>query len=221
MNTQTQIKVLEAAKVVHHDYNKGLPESEIHYGLCFAIKIALKKYVPNVIITNSEILDYIPLFTYQNAVKFGQARVLAIYGTTQCYTFWWATNDYQKRQNFLDWMILVLKLQEGVLPIKTQISILKKVKLDLIKRFLLNHLICKYHYKYYLCTLTQTSFGATIIPEKMKEYFPLLTYTNATGDANCPKDAVIMGPWWPKEDFLSRLRFLNKTIKQLKSIQNV
>lgn len=219
MNTQTQIKVLQAAKIVFRDYNELPAESQLHYGLCFAIKIALKKYVPNVIITNSDILDYIPLFTYQNAVKFGKARVLAVYGSTQCYTFWWATNSYQKRQDFLDWMILVLTVQKG-LPIKTQIQVFKKVKREIIKRVILNHLLGK-HYHYYLCTLTYAFSGIPILPGDTQKYFPLLTYINATGDTEFPENTVYMGPWWSKEDFLSRLRFLNKVIKQLKSIQNV
>lgn len=214
MNTQTQIKVLEAAKIVYINSYNG----DNQLGLCYAIKVALRKYCPDQMIVGSEIPTYIPLFTIENAIKFQQAITYGV-SSNPYHNYWWHVDNIDDRIAFLDWMILVLKLQNAILPIKTQIFVLKRVKRNLIKRFLLNHLI--YHYKYYLCTLTEISFGSAIAPEKMKDYFPLLTYTNATGNTNCPKDAVIMGPWWHKEDFLSRLRFLNKTIKQLKSIQNV
>lgn len=217
MNTQTQIKVLEAAKIVCIDnYN----HIDNRFGLCYAIKIALRKYCPDQIIMGSEILTYIPLFTIENAKKYGKSHINTT-GENPYHQFWWSISSLDDRIAFLDWMISVLKLHDGILPIKTQIFVLKRVKRNLIKRFLLNHLIGRYRYKYYLCNLTEISFGSAIAPDKMKDYFPLLTYTNATGNTNCPKDAVIMGPWWPKEDFLSRLRFLNRTIKQLKSIQNV
>lgn len=93
---EQQLRVLERAKVLVQNKNSK-------WGLCCAIEYAMVLEFNISRFGVGIFEDDIPLFTKENAVKYG--------GYCGKGAYWWETDPYdaKSRLNFLDWMIKTIK----------------------------------------------------------------------------------------------------------------
>jgi hypothetical protein len=98
LTNKEQIKVLKRARV-------KVFWREIDFWLCPIISGTLEEMLPidnfgkTKVVANSQIAEYIPLFTYENAVKYANAKEDAL-------GYWWDYyDDKDNRLKFIDWMI--------------------------------------------------------------------------------------------------------------------
>lgn len=94
MKIEDQIKVIDRALI-------NLEHDTVPLSLCMCLDKAIH-YV-----TNDEVGRigyYIPLFTRENAIKFGNANERDMF-------FWWGHSDYESRRPFLLWIRKQLKRQ--------------------------------------------------------------------------------------------------------------
>lgn len=94
LSTKAQIKVLESI-----DWDRMEDRYE---GLCYTLYQGLKKYRKTIETGRySALVDYFPLFTNQNAQRFGASTS----------PYWWGLDSfgYTKRKEFVNWMISELK----------------------------------------------------------------------------------------------------------------
>jgi hypothetical protein len=211
ISKRKQIKVLKAAK-------KTLMESHgVKLALCTLIRRALQSTLSINIVLNREIVDYIPLFTFENAVKYANAGFFGDY--------WWDTVpfDMGNRLKFLDWMIdetrdkiwywkiinrlksvcMLSNKKKMGLTNKEQIKILKSVREDICETF-------------GLCSLTHCkirkwlNFSGKVCTDS---YIPLFTRENAVKYANASTSGAY---WWSNSpyDFKNRVKFLDWVIKE-------
>lgn len=94
MKTKKQIKIInKAIKYLKGDKGNTL-------SLCGYLVWALNDYT-NVFINVCSVGEYIPLFTRENAIKYGDASQKR---SDENNAFWWGVHDYKNRLLFLLWI---------------------------------------------------------------------------------------------------------------------
>jgi hypothetical protein len=101
LNKDVQIEILEEVK-------RKLQSLDERNCLCELIIIGLQKKLEKSLFY-ADINKYIPLFTYENAVKHANANEKQ--GGIDIHFWWsyWRGFDYENRVKFIDWMLNELK----------------------------------------------------------------------------------------------------------------
>ena len=101
ISLEEQLEILERAK----EFTKP-------YGLCCAIRNAMALEVNIACLDIPKYKDYIPLFTRENAIKYGGGRKYKpFWWSMESRLFWWSVRpyDFESRIIFLDWIIEQIK----------------------------------------------------------------------------------------------------------------
>lgn len=108
LSKEQQIQVIRRAITKYEEQyiENGNENGYIFHGLCYYLKKSLLKLynIQSTRIEGFELKDYIPIFNYKNAVKYGQA-----YGKYNFY--WWSGSDHKSRLKFMNWMLEELRKQ--------------------------------------------------------------------------------------------------------------
>lgn len=103
LTIEQQIFILELSKKDLYEYP--------HFGLCAIVKNNLRKTLDlSDCVEDIEIAQYIPIFTYENALLFKANKVLQYSESVSLHShYWWSIKDTKNRIKYLNYLIKLLK----------------------------------------------------------------------------------------------------------------